>query len=589
MKNRTLAPLLSLLFIATLLASHLRAMDDSDIIPRPPAKEFAYHRCIPKLLSLAIKKSSYDDIKKKVPNYYQAYDYALKFKSDAEKTNAIEAINLETLRKKADEINPEIFEKDFEYGFLTKRPFKCLKHLLDHADLTREMLDRLLLIVNNNASGNANHVTGLQTIKYLINLGARGEFFDYFQDKPLHYAIIRHALLGENLILNHGNDGSLSYVIMNADTIIKTGEINEQIVNEGTNGSTPLNLAAACNLSNMVEKMAPYASQENKNDSLQLAVKHSSEASIMPLIINGANVNAKEVDRNTPLRSAAKNGCTNIAQLLINNNAAVNAENFSSTPLHDASTYGHIDMVKLLIKNGADINALDFCCDTPLSEAVLRNSNDIAELLLDNGANIAIPLNILENTLLHIAVNAGFHVGKPRLYHHNGANLIPSSEDMSTMIDPSEYETADTSMAALLMSKGIDINAKNNDGYTPLRVAANWNNIAIIRLLLENNADVTIQADDNLTPLDLAKQWHNDTAIQLLEQATYKKSSTSSINDVANKADHNEQKFSSREEELSYLIQENNARRQELEQRIALIQSLCEKTNPTKEINHHGR
>jgi hypothetical protein len=77
------------------------------------------------------------------------------------------------------------------------------------------------------------------------------------------------------------------------------------------------------------------------------------------LSIRNINVNVKnDVNGNTPLHSAAANGHIEIARLLLQNGADVNAkENDGYTPLHYAAFQGHVDILHLLVENGADLEA----------------------------------------------------------------------------------------------------------------------------------------------------------------------------------------------------------------------------------------
>ncbi len=78
------------------------------------------------------------------------------------------------------------------------------------------------------------------------------------------------------------------------------------------------------------------------------------------LIENGAQLNAQDKVKLTPLHLACERGAIKIAQLLIEKGADISARDIVGyTPLHIACEEGHVEIAKLLIKNGADINIPD--------------------------------------------------------------------------------------------------------------------------------------------------------------------------------------------------------------------------------------
>jgi len=69
-----------------------------------------------------------------------------------------------------------------------------------------------------------------------------------------------------------------------------------------------------------------------------------------------------------------------------------------------------------------------------------------------------------------------------------------------------------------LIARGDDIEAKDNDGRTPLYDAAFKNSADVARLLIEHGADVNAK-DSVFTPLDMAAEFNSiDVARLLIEQ-----------------------------------------------------------------------
>ena len=119
---------------------------------------------------------------------------------------------------------------------------------------------------------------------------------------------------------------------------------------------------------------------------------------------------AKAKDRRlhrTALHWAAKYGHRAVVQLLLANGAHVNAvapeydsspprvwpdddadPSLGETPLHVAATAGQVDIARLLLDRGAHVNAKDQDGDTPLHQAVKEKRRAVAQLLLERGADV---------------------------------------------------------------------------------------------------------------------------------------------------------------------------------------------------------
>ena len=109
------------------------------------------------------------------------------------------------------------------------------------------------------------------------------------------------------------------------------------------------------------------------------------------LIENGADVNGD--DYSTPLCESCKYGNIECVKLLIKKKADVNksASPGPRTPLFCACSHkGDVELIRILLANGAIINGgWGQCWDSPLSAACCDDNYEVAKLLIENGADLS--------------------------------------------------------------------------------------------------------------------------------------------------------------------------------------------------------
>jgi ankyrin repeat protein len=132
---------------------------------------------------------------------------------------------------------------------------------------------------------------------------------------------------------------------------------------------------------------APKALSERDRDLIQSSYD-GELAHVEVLVMKGANVNAQDPKKRTPLILAATNGHLAIVEFLVSKGAEVNLKDSDSqTPLMYASKRSFNDVAAFLLKNDAEVNVQSKKKGmTALMLAAGWDNVELVRMLLEHGA-----------------------------------------------------------------------------------------------------------------------------------------------------------------------------------------------------------
>ena len=339
--------------------------------------------------------------------------------------------------------------------------------------------------------------------------------------------------------------------------VIRLLECGADILAQDKHGDSVLHDAVYKNNYEMIklllEKGANVDSKDNKESTpLHEAVKRETKSEIIDLFIKyNVNLNACTRHSQRPLHFAVRKGFHINAKKLIDSGADIDAvDETKDSPLHDAIKTNNYECAVMLLKEGAKTelrNSPDG--NTPLLEAAKRDHKDKDYITLL--AKYKAVFNVKNNeglTPREVAVNENIKINIDRIDEINSILALEREKGESALhavisidnyraaklllqrgsnanVFSSEYQSTPVHIAAsikthnnyfdLLNEFKTDMNARLN-GNTPLHAAIEQNICENVERLLTVGADVTALNSQNQTPLDVAINKGNKDVINVI-------------------------------------------------------------------------
>ncbi|CAH1133577.1 unnamed protein product [Ceutorhynchus assimilis] len=238
---------------------------------------------------------------------------------------------------------------------------------------------------------------------------------------------------------------------------------------------------------------------------LHLAAQYG-HINIVEMLIESVNINAKNINDETPLIVATDNGHNDVVITLLKHKAETSCKTRKEgySPITIASSHGHLDILNSLIKFKANIETEEHSGWRAIHRAVQNGYVDIFNALLKQNVNINAEFNHGGTALHTVMRNGHVEIAKKLVTHGADINALFFGNMLPLRI---AAHFGHKSIAELLLVNGAKVDDLGNDKITPLHTACFNGHLEVVKLLIQHAANLNLKNNEEWTALHFAVKY----------------------------------------------------------------------------------
>lgn len=227
---------------------------------------------------------------------------------------------------------------------------------------------------------------------------------------------------------------------------------------------------------------------------ISLAIEAGNLEILKILIASGSSVSKKNKHADHILHKAAEMNRVDLMEVLLKAFKDIidlnEPDPDGRSPLHVAAANGFVDAIRFCVAAGADADATDSAGSTPLHLAAAKGHAEAVEYLVNQSAYARHVVDGDGKTAFALAAENGH------------SRLLDSLRLRDVLLRAARVD--DVHGMKNCLAEGADVDARDQNGWTPLHRAAFKGRVESVKVLLSHGASVNAVDDAGYTPLQCA-------------------------------------------------------------------------------------